>query len=62
LFVAARHIRAALQARRAAHAGRRVTRTATGRASNASSEGGLYDTHVGHKARNSRTVNAPKGW
>lgn len=60
--MAARHIRAVLAKRRTANSTRRATRTATGRAQNASSEGGIYDTHVGHRARNSRTVNAPKGW
>lgn len=60
--MAARHLRVVLGARRNTKAVMRTARTATGRAKNASSEGGLYDTHVGHKARNARTVNAPKGW
>jgi hypothetical protein len=38
-----------------------VARSGTARAKGGL-EGAVYDTHIGHRARNARTVNAPKGW
>jgi len=38
-----------------------VARSGTARAKKGL-EGSVYDTHIGHRARNSRTVNAPKGY
>lgn len=38
-----------------------VARSGTARAKSGL-EGSVYDTKIGHKARNARTVNAPKGY
>ena len=59
--MAQRHIRAALVARKGTKAKMWVARSGTARAKKGL-EGSVYDTHIGHKARNARTVNAPKGW
>lgn len=59
--MAQRHIRAALAARKNTKARMWVARSGSARAKQGL-EGSVYDTHVGHRARNARTVNAPKGW
>lgn len=59
--MAQRHIRAALVKRKGTKKAMWVARSGTARAKQGL-EGSVYDTHAGHKARNSRTVNAPKGW
>jgi hypothetical protein len=60
--VAGRHIRAVIVSNRRTKAGGRIAVSATNRASDPSAEAAAYDTKVGRKVRNSRTVNAPKRW
>lgn len=59
--MAQRHVRAALVARKNSKARMWVARSGTARAKSGL-EGSVYDTKIGHKARNARTVNAPKGY
>lgn len=59
--MASRHVRAALAARKATKRTMWIARSGTARA-RTGLDGGSYDTHIGHKARNARTVNTPKGW
>lgn len=59
--MAQRHIRAALVKSKATKRTMWVARSGTARAKSGL-EGSVYDTRIGRKARNSRTVNAPKGW
>ena len=59
--MAQRHIRAALVKSKKTKRTMWVARSGTARAKKGL-EGAVYDTHIGHKARNARTVNAPKGW
>lgn len=58
--MAARHLRAAISARRDSRSARRRMTSSTHRALTGNEPGG--DKHVGGRPRNARTVNAPKGW
>lgn len=60
--MAGRHVRAVAVSKRRNKAGGRIAVSVTSRATNPSSEAAAYDTRVGRKARNARTVNAPKRW